>query len=112
MRAACLSGISLAIFTTESTCAVVYSAKVEMPAIWPTSSPSSFIRKLVGSSAREPTSVLAPVSQRLNCPRAQEGQRPQAGRNEKTTWSPTSKPGVFGPTAVTTPAPSWPPQIG
>ena len=45
-------------------------------------------------------------------PDAHQRQRPHPGRNDSTTWSPTSQPGVFGPTLDTTPAPSWPPAIG
>ena len=45
-------------------------------------------------------------------PEAHHRHRPQPGMKEKMTWSPTSKPRVFGPTFSTTPAPSWPPQIG
>ena len=36
-------------------------------------------------------------------PREHQVHWPHDGRKEKTTWSPSSKPGVFGPTAVTTP---------
>ncbi len=45
-------------------------------------------------------------------PRAHHVHLPHAGRNEKTTWSPSLKPGVFGPTALTMPEPSWPPAKG
>src|SRR5258705_8085637 len=45
-------------------------------------------------------------------PDAHQRQRPQPGRNDVTMWSPTSKPGVYGPTAATMPAPSCPPANG
>ncbi len=45
-------------------------------------------------------------------PWAHHLQRPHAGRNAITTWSPTDHPGVLGPTSTTTPAPSWPAATG
>jgi hypothetical protein len=98
--------MSSATFTAESTATVVTSAKVEMPHIWPTGWPSYDSRKLVGSSQREPISSVAPRSQRFCIPREHQVHWPHDGRNEKTTWSPSFHPGVWGPTAVTTPAPS------
>ena len=60
-------------------------------------SPSAILsRKLVGSSHREPASSPAPRSQRFCWPEAHQRQWPQEGRNEKTTWSPSSKPLSFG----------------
>ena len=63
-------------------------------------------------SARAPPSVVAPTPQRFCWPRAQKRQRPHPGMNCSTTWSPISKPSVFGPMPSTTPAPSWPAQVG
>src|ERR1700733_464136 len=106
-------GRSLGTFTADMTETTVYSQKVEMPDIWPTRSPSVVrSRKLVGSPGRAPLRMVAPTLQRFWWPVAHQRQRPQAARNEKTTWSPTSKPGVLGPTCSTTPDPSWPPAMG
>ena len=113
VRQATSSGMSLGILTVERTSTVVISANVPSPHIWPTGVPSEvWKRKLSASSQREPVSRLAPESQMYCWPLAQYRQRPQPGRNEKTTWSPSSKPLVPGPTAVTTPAPSCPPRKG
>ena len=59
-----------------------------------------------------PNAVPAPISHRLLCPEAQLGQRPHAGMNPNTTWSPGATEKTPGPTSITTPAPSWPPMHG
>ena len=84
--------------------------KVEMPAICRTGPPSEAIRKL--PSRRVPARMPHPLSHKFCIPDAHHRQRPQAGRNESTTWSPTLQPGVFGPTSSTMPAPSCPPATG
>src|SRR3954451_2381045 len=113
VRQATSSGMSSGIFTAERTSTVVTSEKVPRPHIWPTGVPSgSAKRKLSVSSQRDPYIRLAPESHRYCMPEAHQRQRPQPGRKEKTTWSPSLNPAVPGPTPVTTPAPSWPPQIG
>ena len=95
-RQAFSSGRSLSTFTHDATSTTVSSQNVEMPAPWPIGWPSMLIRKL--PSDRHPVSTLAPRSHRFCMPDAHQRQRPQPGRNDSTTWSPTSQPGVFGPT--------------
>ena len=105
-RQATSSLVSCGTLIAESTATVVYSVKVEMPHIWPTAVPSSSCRRVDGSSQRVPASRPAPRSQRFEWPVAHQRHLPQAGRKEKTTLSPTSKPLVFGPTDSTMPPPS------
>ena len=94
----------------EATSTTVCSQKVEIPAAWPTGWPSMLIRKV--PSGRQPESTKAPRSHRFCIPEAHQRHRPQPGRNDITTWSPTDQPGVLGPTASTMPEPSWPPAKG
>ncbi len=107
-RQALSSGMSSGTLTAESADTVVVSTNVEMPHIWPTGSPlsASLSRKSVGSPQREPARRPAPRSHRFCMPEAHQRQCPHAGRNEKTTWSPSFRPLVLAPALVTIPAPS------
>ena len=55
--------------------------------------------------------VSAPLH-RTGRPEAQNLHQPQLGRKFKITWSPGFDIVTPGPTASTTPAPSWPSTIG
>jgi hypothetical protein len=87
------------------------SAKVPRQHIVAMSLPSRVWWRLV-PSAWWPERRCAPLSHRFCLPLAQDGQRPQEGMNEVTTWSPTASSVTPGPTSITTPAPSWPRMIG
>ena len=90
VRHATSRGTSSGIFTAECTDTVVFSQKVEMPAHLADRRAVRDSRKLVGSSGRQPASRNRPRSQRFWCPLAHHRQRPQPGRKEKTTWSPSA----------------------
>src|SRR6185295_19741663 len=68
--------------------------------------------RLVPSDNCRPVAVIPLRSHRFEWPEAQLGHLPHAGKKENTTWSPTSSEVTFGPTSITTPAPSWPPMHG
>ena len=100
------------IFTSDASSTTECSAKVPRQHMVARSRPSRVWWRLVPSSMW-PDSRLAPRSHRFWCPLAHDGQRPQAGTKEVTTWSPTASVGRRpGPTSTTTPAPSWPAMIG
>ena len=63
-----------------------------------------------GTSRRRtsPVPAFLPASHRFCRPVEQYRHEPQAGMNEQTRWSPTLTLVTPGPTASTTPAPSWP----
>ena len=55
---------------------------------------------------------LEPSLQRFWRPVEHHRQRPQLGMNDMATWSPGCTAVTPGPTAATTPEPSWPPMKG
>jgi hypothetical protein len=104
----------LSIFTVDRTSTVVISAEGAEPAhlahVLAVGGLDAEARRVV--PPRTDQQVRAGVADVLLPIGAEYRHRPQPGRNEKTTWSPSSKPFTPGPTAVTTPAPSWPPRKG
>src|SRR3954454_18923144 len=76
----------------------------------PSGSPSRRYGKVPLGSL--PLAIVAPLSQRLDRPAAQNRPCPQAGRKLVTTWSPGATAVTPAPTAWTTPEPSCPPTIG
>ncbi len=110
-RAATSNGMSLSIFTTDVSCTTMYGENVPRRHMGMTFSPRAWMRKvpsLIASPLRSPI----PRSQRFWCPAEHAGQRPQAGTNDSTTWSPTSRSFTSGPSLVMTPEPSCPPITG
>src|SRR3954452_7597468 len=63
-------------------------------------------------SGANPARTPAPSSHMLPRPATHIRQRPQEGRKDRTTWSPSARSCTSGPTSVTTPAPSCPPRTG
>ena len=81
-RATVSSGRSSSILMHEATDTVAHWENVPTRHIWPKSWPSAWNRNV--PSGRQLSTSRAPMSHRFVWPRAQNRQRPHAGRNEQT----------------------------
>src|SRR5260370_24770310 len=104
------SGMSGSTFASERSSATIHCEKVPVEATPPISIPSILNRNPPFAST--PVARLAPRSHRLLWPVMHQRHLPHVGIQETPTWSPTATPVTPGPTASTTPAPSWPPTMG
>ena len=112
-RQARFSGRSLSILMQLASLTTVWWANVpSAPIARLMSSPLASWWRDVPSDSCMPVAVMLFMSHRLECPRAQLGQRPQAGTKPNTTWSPGATENTPAPTSMTTPAPSCPPIVG
>ena len=111
IRAAARSETDGSSFTSDASLTTIVSENAPSCVIRLSGSPSRWYRHwpslIIG-----PASVDMPRSQRCWRPVAHQKQRPHDGMNVTATWSPSASDVTSGPTAVTTPAPSWPPTIG
>jgi hypothetical protein len=106
MRLAISNGTSSSIFTTPWYGRIISSANVPAPAIPKTASPP--IRKW-----GVPPITIWMFEHRLGCLRStQNRQDPHGGLQATITWSPSATLVTPSPTAVMTPAPSWPSTAG
>src|SRR4051812_38229855 len=105
-----VSGTWGSIRTQENSLSSVCRAKAPTMQKPPSGSPSRRYGKVPLGSL--PLAIVAPLSQRVDRPAAQNRQCPQAGRKLVTTWSPGATAVTPAPTAWTTPEPSCPPTIG
>ena len=111
MRAATAGGVPSGIRMTDSCASTARSAKHETPRKWCTRSPRTDSRLVPSSRPPVETWRLADVHS-AGRPDEQNAQWPHRGRHMSTTWSPGATRVTPGPTASTTPAPSWPSTIG
>jgi phenylpropionate dioxygenase-like ring-hydroxylating dioxygenase large terminal subunit len=99
------SGRSVCTGTIDASSTTIASANVPQPHTAVAVRPS-------GRSNRSAASTAGPSSQWLDRPLRHHQHDPQAGETDDSTRSPTAARRASGPTASTTPQPSWPGTIG
>ena len=104
--AAISAGMSSGTGTTLRSWTTTRSAKLDAPSRWCTG-PSVSRMRVVPSNSPPDWAWTAPISHRIGAPTMHWRHRPQLGRHNRATRSPTRiAPRVRSPTARTRPAPS------